>query len=189
MKISTGKGDKGQTGLFGGDRVDKDDARIECLGDIDEFNSTIGLLRSKLNPDHEWQDKLQRVQTEMMEMMSHIATPGAMREKNTGNRPTEGPRFCEMWSFELERGMDEASNWFLLPGGNEISSLCHTVRTQIRRAERRLTTLRKKDPVCVEEYMQRYLNRLSDTFFLLARLEIQNAGIAEEKWRKFKATK
>lgn len=187
MTISTGRGDKGQTNTFGGGWIDKDDIRIECLGSIDEFNSTIGLLRAKLPDGHEWQQKLQKVQTDMMELMSHIATPSNQGLENTKHKPTDGPRFCESWSFELEKCMNEKSDWFLLPGGNEISALCHVIRTQVRRAERRLISLKKEDKECVEEYIQKYINRLSDTFFLMARQEMQNAGVKEEKWRRFRA--
>jgi hypothetical protein len=70
MKIYTKKGDKGTTGLFGGKRVDKDDVRVECYGTLDEVNSTIGLLRTKLGTGHEWQPKLHKIQKDMMDMRS-----------------------------------------------------------------------------------------------------------------------
>ncbi|AHC15432.1 cob(I)yrinic acid a,c-diamide adenosyltransferase [Salinispira pacifica] len=186
MKISTGKGDAGQTGVGGGLRVDKDDVRVECLGEIDEFNSGIGLLRAWLGPEHRWQEDLQKVQTDMMEIMSHLATPGDMAKQNTRPHPEDGPRYLEMWSFELEKSLDEASDWFLLPGGNVASSQCHLVRTAVRRAERRLISLKKADPDCVLPYMLVYVNRLSDTLFLMARVLMQDEGVSEEKWKLFK---
>ena len=183
MKIYTKKGDKGTTGLFGGKRVYKDDNRVNCYGTLDEVNSTIGLLRAKLGPDHVWQPRLHRIQKDMMDMMSHLARPSDCKKENTNPKPVDGAEFCEQWIDELEGAMTTASDYFLLPGGNEISALCHVVRTQMRRGERLLVTLMKEDEV--EEYIAAYINRLSDLFFTLARAEMDAAGVAEEKWQLF----
>jgi len=183
MKIYTKKGDKGTTGLFGGKRVYKDDTRVNCYGTLDEVNSTIGLLRAKLGPDHVWQPRLHRIQKDMMDMMSHLARPSDCKKENTNPKPVDGAEFCEQWIDELEAAMTTASDYFLLPGGNEISALCHVVRTQMRRGERLLVTLMKEDEV--EEYIAAYINRLSDLFFTLARAEMDAAGVAEEKWQLF----
>jgi len=183
MKIYTKKGDKGTTGLFGGQRVDKDDVRVNCYGTLDEVNSTIGLLRAKLGPDHPWQPNFHRIQKDMMDMMSHLARPSDCKKENTNARPVDGAAFCESWIDELEAAMTTASDYFLLPGGNEVSALCHVVRTQMRRGERLLVTLMKVDTV--EEYISAYINRLSDLFFTLARAEMDKAGLAEEKWQLF----
>jgi ATP:cob(I)alamin adenosyltransferase len=186
MKISTGTGDQGQTGTFGGGRVDKDDVRMECIGTIDECNSSLGLLRASLHPDHPWQKKLRQVQNDMMAMMSHIATPGVKAELNRRPHPTKGPDQLNRWNLELEESLREGTDWFLLPGGNQVSAQCHVIRTQVRRAERRLVSLRKSDPPCVRPYMLVYLNRLSDTLFLMARKEMQESGVPEERWKRFK---
>ncbi|HXO77555.1 MAG TPA: cob(I)yrinic acid a,c-diamide adenosyltransferase [Puia sp.] len=183
MKIYTKKGDKGTTGLFGGKRVYKDDNRVNCYGTLDEVNSTIGLLRAKLGPGHVWQPRLHRIQKDMMDMMSHLARPSDCKKENTNPKPVDGAEFCEQWIDELEAAMTTASDYFLLPGGNEISALCHVVRTQMRRGERLLVTLMKEDEV--EEYIAAYINRLSDLFFTLARAEMDAAGVAEEKWQLF----
>jgi cob(I)alamin adenosyltransferase len=183
MKIYTKKGDKGTTGLFGGKRVYKDDTRVNCYGTLDEVNSTIGLLRAKLGPEHVWQPQLHRIQKDMMDMMSHLARPSDCKKENMNPRPVDGAEFCEQWIDELEAAMTTASDYFLLPGGNEISALCHVVRTQMRRGERLLVTLMKEDEV--EEYIAAYINRLSDLFFTLARAEMDKAGVAEEKWQLF----
>lgn len=183
MKIYTKKGDKGTTGLFGGSRVDKDDVRVECIGTLDEANSTIGLLRVKLGPDHSWQANLQKIQKDMMDMMSHLARPSDAKKENKNPMPEDGAEFCETWIDNLESAMTSPSDYFLLPGGNEISALCHVARTQIRRGERRLVTLRKTDDV--HEAIPAYINRLSDLFFTLARAEMDKAGVAEEKWQLF----
>ena len=185
MKIYTRKGDKGTTGVFGGKREDKDSARIECNGALDEANSTLGLLRAKLGPEHEWQPQLHRIQKDLMDMMSHLARPSDSNKENPNPKPVDGADFCEQWMDELEANISSPSDYFLLPGGNEISALCHMCRTQIRRGERRLVTLMKEDPACVEDYIIAYVNRLSDLFFTLARAEMDKAGVAEEKWQLF----
>ena len=183
MKIYTKKGDKGTTALFGGSRVDKDDVRVNCYGTLDEVNSTIGLLRAKLGNEHEWQPKLHKIQKDMMDMMSHLARPSDCKKENPNPKPTDGAAFCEQWIDELEAAMTSKSDYFLLPGGNEISALCHVVRTQLRRGERLLVTLMKADTV--DDYIAAYINRLSDLFFILGRAEMDKAGIAEEKWQLF----
>ena len=183
MKIYTKKGDSGKTALFGGSRVDKDDVRVECYGTLDEVNSTIGLLRAKLGPEHEWQPKLHKIQKDMMDMMSHLARPSDCKKENPNNKPLDGADFCEQWIDELEAAMTSKSDYFLLPGGNEISALCHVVRTQMRRGERRLVSLMKIDTI--EAYIPAYINRLSDLFFILSRVEMDKAGVAEEKWQLF----
>jgi cob(I)alamin adenosyltransferase len=183
MKIYTKKGDKGTTGLFGGRRVSKDDVRIECIGTLDEANSTIGLLRVKLGNGHEWQSNLHKIQKDMMDMMSHLARPSDAKKENTNPMPVDGAAFCEEWIDTLEAAMTAPSDYFLLPGGNEVSALCHVVRTQMRRGERRLVSLAKTD--LVHEAIPAYINRLSDLFFTLARAEMDKAGVAEEKWQLF----
>ena len=183
MKIYTKKGDKGTTALFGGSRVDKDDVRINCNGTLDEVNSTIGLLRAKLGQAHEWQVNLHKIQKDMMDMMSHLARPSDCKKENPNPKPIDGAAFCEQWIDDMETAMSTKSDYFLLPGGNEISALCHVIRTQIRRGERLLVSLMKTDHV--EEYIPAYINRLSDLFFILARAEMDKAGVSEEKWQLF----
>ncbi len=185
MKIYTRKGDTGKTGVFGGKREYKDSARIECNGALDEANSTIGLLRAKLANDHEWQPNLHKIQKDLMDMMSHLARPSDSKKENPNPRPKDGAEFCEQWMDEMEANISSPSDYFLLPGGNEISALCHVCRTQIRRGERRLVTLMHEDPESVEEYVIAYVNRLSDLFFTMARAEMDKAGVAEEKWQLF----
>ncbi|HWV32672.1 MAG TPA: cob(I)yrinic acid a,c-diamide adenosyltransferase [Dyadobacter sp.] len=183
MKIYTKKGDKGTTGLFGGSRVSKDDVRIECIGTLDEANSTIGLLRVKLGAGHEWQSNLHKIQKDLMDMMSHLARPSDAKKENKNPMPVDGAAFCEEWIDALEAAMTSPSDYFLLPGGNEVSALCHVARTQMRRGERRLVSLIKTDDV--HEAIPAYINRLSDLFFTLARAEMDKAGVVEEKWQLF----
>ena len=183
MKIYTKKGDAGTTGLFGGSRVPKDDVRVECMGDLDEANSTLGLLRVKLGNEHAWQPRLHTIQKDLMDMMSHLARPSDAKKINPNPMPAAGAQMCEEWIDELEGQMTSPSDYFLLPGGNEISALCHVVRTQMRRGERRLVSLMATD--AVNPVIPAYINRLSDLFFTLARAEMDQAGVAEEKWQLF----
>lgn len=182
-KISTRQGDAGKTGIVGGERVDKDDFRIECLGELDEANSSLGLLRSKLDASHDWEPGLRRIQTELMNLMSHVATPSAVAEKPRVPLPVDGAEWMESWMDEIEATLSGNSEYFLLPGGSEVSALCHVCRTQTRRAERRLVTLNKQDSV--EPCILKYVNRLSDLLFKLSRQEQQRCGIDEIRWRLF----
>ena len=95
MRIYTRGGDKGKTGIHGGERVDKDDIRIEANGTLDELNAEIGIVRTLLPPDHEWQVLLGRIQREMMAVMSHVATPSAIRDQNPNPLPDDLTVFCE----------------------------------------------------------------------------------------------
>lgn len=183
MKLYTRKGDQGKTGVFGGKRVYKDNVRIECIGTLDEVNSTIGYLRAKLTTDHPWQSKLHKIQKDLMDMMSHLARPSDSRKGNKNPIPEDGPAFCEQWIDEEENNMSSPSDYFLLPGGNEISSLSHMIRTQMRRGERRLVSLLHEDTV--PEVIPQYINRLSDLFFTLSRAEMDQQNISEERWQLF----
>lgn len=183
MKIYTRKGDAGTCGLFGGTRVDKDDPRVECYGTFDEVNATIGLLRARLGLEHPWQERLQRIQRDLMDMMSHLARPSDCAKENPNPLPEEGVGFCEAWIDEIENTLDEKSNSFLLPGGSESAALCHVLRTQVRRAERRLATLMKLDSV--HSSIPAFTNRLSDLFFALSRAANAEANISDEKWNLF----
>jgi len=189
MKVYTRGGDKGKTGTWGGSRVDKDSARIECIGTIDEVNSTIGYLRAKLSVSHHWQEGMHRIQKDIMNMMSHLSRPSVSEKQNLNDKPSDGAEFCEQWIDSIHAKLTTESDYFLLPGGNEISALCHLIRTQLRRAERRLVSLSREDEGCVEEYIFKYFNRLSDLFFVLAREEMELSGIEEERWKQFRYKK
>ncbi len=186
-KISTKRGDTGTTGIVGGDRVDKDDIRIECLGELDEANSSLGLLRSKLGADHDWEEGLRRIQTELMNLMSHVATPSSFVEKPKTPLPKDSANWMEAWMQSIEQSLSSATEYFLLPGGSEISALCHVCRTQVRRAERRLVKLNRIDSI--EPSILQFVNRLSDLLFKLSRQEQQRSGIDEVRWRLFAGEK
>ena len=182
-QIHTRGGDDATSSLLGGIRVPKDHPRIECLGEVDETNSTIGLLRSKLPVNHPWQPGLQEIQRTLMDSMSHLATPEGRESEVTTPLPGEGVQKLESWLDAIEEKLTSTTDSFLLPGGSEISALCHVARTQIRRAERRIATLHQTEPV--PEEILKYINRLSDLFFKLSREELANQNIPEEKWKLF----
>lgn len=184
--ISTRSGDKGTTAIGGGggERVDKDDARIEAVGDLDETNCVIGVLRSLLPTEHDWEAGLQRIQTEMMNLMGHVATPSYAKKQPSIPLPEESSIWMEEWMQEIELSLADTTDSFLLPGGNQICAQCHVVRTVSRRAERRLVTLNKEDPV--NPSVMKFVNRLSDLMFKLARQETQRKGLTEERWRLFR---
>ena len=166
-RIYTRTGDKGMTGIHGGERVFKDDIRIEANGCIDELNAVIGIVRSFLPQEHEWQSLLFSIQKNMMAVMSHVATPSTIRE--------------EAMDTLMEQMEDNSS--FILPGGTPVSAQLQFARTVARRAERRLWTLHKQDPL--PEIILRFINRLSDLFFVMARYEMQQQNWTEEKWQSF----
>lgn len=183
MKIYTRGGDKGKTGIHGGQRVDKDDIRIEANGCIDELNSMIGVVRSFLPPEHEWQDLLFRIQSEIMIVMSHVATPSAIRDKNPNMLYPAIVSFVEEQIDNLTLQIDDKEGYFILPGGSQVSSHLHMARTIARRSERRLWTLNREDelpPVILQ-----FMNRLSDLFFIMARVEMFRQNYTEERWHNF----
>ena len=182
MRIYTRGGDKGKTGIHGGTRVDKDDIRIEANGCLDELNSMIGVVRAFLPQEHEWQKTFFYLQKELMVIMSHVATPSEIRDKNPNLLDENMVVFCEKEIDMLTERMGD-SNDFILPGGNLVSSHLHLARTVARRSERRLWTLNRTDEV--PEIILRFVNRLSDLFFAMARFEMYQSGDAEEVWKDF----
>ncbi len=182
MKIYTRGGDKGKTGIHGGERVDKDDIRIEANGCLDELNSMIGVVRSFLDSEHEWQTLLFEIQSEIMVIMSHVATPSNIREKNPNKLNTEMVAYIEKNIDAMQAQVPE-TGYFILPGGNHLSAHLHLARTIARRSERRLWSLNRKDPLPIE--ILQFTNRLSDLFFIMARFEMFIEGKPEEKWKHF----
>ncbi|WP_298554724.1 cob(I)yrinic acid a,c-diamide adenosyltransferase [uncultured Parabacteroides sp.] len=182
MRIYTRGGDNGRTGIHGGERVDKDDIRIEANGTLDEVNAEIGIVRALLPTEHEWQDLLGKIQREMMVVMSHVATPSGIRHKNPNKISGDLVTFCEERIDALSGQMTD-NGYFILPGGSLVSAHLQSARTIVRRAERRLWTLNRKDPVSPE--IMQFVNRLSDLFFTMARYEMFCQGNAEERWQSF----
>lgn len=180
-RIYTRTGDKGTTGIHGGTRVAKDDIRIEANGTLDELNAVIGIVRSLLPAGDAWQELLHALQRELMVVMSHVATPSGVVNPN--------PLSAAELTLRCEQEMDAMTaelrdtGYFLLPGGTPVSAQLQFARTIARRAERRLWTLHRQD--AVDESILRFINRLSDLFFVMARMEMQRQDWPEEKWKAF----
>ena len=182
MKIYTRSGDKGKTGIHGGQRVDKDNIRIEANGCLDELNSMLGVVRAYLPDKHDFDGLLFSIQTEIMVVMSHVATPSDIREKNPNKLNEEIVAFCELQIDQYSEKLED-SRFFVLPGGNLVSSHLQLARTIARKAERRLWTLNREDEVPV--IILQFINRLSDLLFVMARYEMQSQGRVEDKWQHF----
>ena len=125
MKIYTRGGDKGKTSIHGGQRVDKDDIRIEANGTLDELNSVLGLIRALIGEGHEWQEMLFYLQRSLMVVMSHVATPAALRGQNPNRLPEEPDVYCERQIDFFNAKIQYPSTHFILPGGNLVSAQCH----------------------------------------------------------------
>ncbi|MBN2347396.1 MAG: cob(I)yrinic acid a,c-diamide adenosyltransferase [Bacteroidales bacterium] len=165
MKIYTRGGDKGKTSLIGGKRVPKNHKRIEAYGTLDELISYVGLLRDQ-DIGNKTKDFLITIQHELMICASLLATD---KKENMNALPKIPETAIEELENEIDR-MEETLptlNSFILPGGHTLSSYCQITRCICRRAERQVIGLSKK--YRVPEIIVRYLNRLSDYFFVLAR--------------------
>lgn len=181
-KIYTRTGDEGMTGIHGGTRVPKDDIRIEANGCLDELNTLLGIVRSMLSETDEWQTKLCYIQRSLMVVMSHVATPSAIREQNPNELPQDLDKFCEEWMDEMMSQLED-NGYFILPGGTPLAAQLQYARAVARRTERRLWTLNRTD--AVPGAILRFVNRLSDLLFVLARFELQRQQWPEEKWMAF----
>lgn len=178
MKIYTRKGDSGETSLLGGTRVSKSNARIEAYGTVDELNSSLGLIRDSAAVEG-MDPALVRVQHQLFNIGSLLASDG----DNKMNLPTvteDEISFLEEEMDRMDAELPELRN-FILPGGNTTASFCHLARCVCRRAERRVVSLAELLPV--DERIVRYLNRLSDYLFVLARFATDRLGGKETPWK------
>lgn len=172
-KIYTKTGDDGTTGLGDGSRVSKDSMRVEAYGTVDEANSAIGMILSNESVPDDVGRYLTEVQHDLFELGGELCIPGhSAIEDNFIDR--------------LERNLDRlnadlpALKDFILPGGGPATSACHLARTIVRRAERRVTTLRSQE--AVRDEVLRYLNRLSDLLFVIARVLARQESGQEVIW-------
>lgn len=179
MKIYTKTGDKGQTSLLGGSRVPKHHLRIESYGTIDELNSYIGLLRDQnLNQKHI--DVLLEVQDRLFTIGSYLASEPEKSKVNIPELKEEDVLFLEKQIDELNEALPPM-RFFVLPGGHTTVSFCHIARCVCRRAER--LTVHLSDTEQVNELVLRYLNRLSDYLFILARKLTYELNVNEVPWK------
>jgi cob(I)alamin adenosyltransferase len=182
MKIYTRTGDEGETGLFGGPRVRKDAARVEAYGAVDELNAVLGVARAQLD-DAALAERLQAIQSALFDLGAELATPDVEDRAERGQvvARVEGGAVAELeaWIDELESEL-EPLEYFILPGGDAAAAALHHARTVCRRAERRAVTLAGLEGVSAAAL--RYLNRLSDLLFVLARVVNHRTGVEEPRW-------
>ncbi len=184
MKIYTRRGDTGQTDLFGGDRVGKDALRVAAYGDVDELNATIGMAAAAgSGADGELLEALCGIQSALFDLGAALATPDpAHREKNGLVGVTEvDVESLEALIDRLESKLPPLQT-FILPGGTASAAAFHVARTVCRRAERAVVRLAAEAGESVEEGTLRYLNRLSDLLFVIARHENSRQGVADVAW-------
>jgi cob(I)alamin adenosyltransferase len=184
MKIYTKTGDTGETGLYGGQRVRKDELRVDAYGIVDELNAALGWAATQ-TADPQIASVILRLQSECFIVGGDLATP-IEREAVPG--ATGVPRISEAATLRLEREIDrfEAElpplTNFVLPGGSPGAAAIHVARGICRRAERRIVTLMLHEDIGNET--ERYVNRLSDHLFVLARLENKRAGVPDVPWSR-----
>lgn len=178
MKIYTKTGDTGETALYGGKRVPKNDARVDAYGTIDELNGQLGLCASLLDTsiDDTLIEWIHSVQNDLFNIGSHVATPTESPARK--NLPELTDTLVDRLEEQIDHMQEELPQLehFILPGGIPAAAHLHIARTTCRRAERVLSTL---EDVSLE---LRYLNRLSDWLFVLARMVNYRNDAAETQW-------
>lgn len=185
MKVYTKTGDTGTTALFGGTRVPKDHARIESYGTVDELNSYIGLIRDQ-EIDQHYKDVLIEIQDRLFTVGAILATPPENEVLKNGQKRLQNLGIIESDIELLEKEIDSMEDslpqmtHFVLPGGHTTVSYCHIARCVCRRAERLAVHLSHNEPVA--DIAIKYLNRLSDYLFVLARKLSKELNADEVKW-------
>ena len=180
-KVYTKTGDNGMTSLVGGIRISKCDDRLEAYGSVDELNSFIGLLAVEVTDEH-IVSTLDRIQSVMFNVGTHLATDQAQTPLFDSAKLPEGE--VALIEEEIDSILQELPEkmGFILPGGGRAGALCHVCRSVCRRAERRVLKLAEK--ATVGDEIIKYLNRLSDYFFVLAKKLNIIDGIEEKIWSK-----
>lgn len=179
MKIYTRTGDQGKTGVIGG-RVDKDDIRVEAYGTVDELNSFVGEAVTRMDAEKyaDLIDNFTEIQHELFDAGGDLAQVGKERQyKVTAEMVTRLEEWIDQYETELP-----PLRRFILPGGTTLSSSIHICRTIARRAERCVVSLCKTEET--NDEVRRYLNRLSDYFFTVARVANARAGISDVEYKR-----
>jgi cob(I)alamin adenosyltransferase len=178
-KIYTRTGDKGETGLGDGSRVEKDHIRVEAFGTVDELNSIIGMVLAHEIPE-DVRTCLNKVQHHLFDLGGELCIPGHTALDKT---------YITYLENTLDNFNDDLPNLkeFILPAGGKATSICHLARTVCRRAERRVVTLAKNETVSPSSIS--YLNRLSDLLFVIARVLARNENGSEVLWQPYQDKK
>lgn len=179
MKIYTKSGDKGDTSLFGGQRVPKDALRIEAYGTVDELNSVLGIVRAD-GVGEELDGILGSLQDQLFVLGADLATPRSLEQKGLRRIGTKEAEFIEATIDAVEKRLKPLKS-FILPGGSPAAARLHFARTVCRRAERVVVRLSRNEDI--GEDCMVYLNRVSDLLFVLARFVNHSANVTEVKWK------
>lgn len=174
-KIVTRTGDDGTTGLADGSRVPKESARIEACGAVDELNSSIGVLLAQSGLPDSMPAQLLEIQHDLFDLGGELAIPGSVVIQAKQVEALEA--WVEAWNEELPPLKE-----FVLPGGGAAAAHCHMSRSICRRAERRCWTLSRAE--ALSPHALRYLNRLSDLLFIMARVLARRATGSEVMWKR-----
>lgn len=177
-KIYTKTGDDGTTGLGDGQRVAKDSVRVEAYGTVDELNSAIGVLCAYESLPAEVATQLLEIQHDLFDLGGELSIPGVSMVSD------DYVERLEQWLDGHNADLPPLKE-FILPGGGVMAAACHVARTIARRAERCVVTLAAQDEINL--CSQRYLNRLSDFLFVLARVLVRVDGGAEVLWQRKEA--
>lgn len=183
MKIYTRTGDHGETALFGGGRVGKDDPRVDAYGTVDELNAVLGWTVTEVD-DREIRARLLAVQHDLFSIGAELATSTKRADRGRPRMPAlPHGRVGEMegWMDDADRELPELTA-FVLPGGRPGAAALHIARTVCRRAERNVVRLGESQEI--DRGVITYLNRLSDLLFTFARLENARSGLDEIEWEK-----
>jgi cob(I)alamin adenosyltransferase len=187
-RVYTRTGDTGETGLVGGTRVPKDSPRIEAYGTTDELNAIVGIIRT-FNEErladgehHRWLDEvLRKIQNQLFDLGSELATPPGAEYEGMFRVGEDEVKGLEELMDHCQKDLEPLRS-FTLPGGGRINAFMHQARTVCRRAERQLLRLSRAEPI--NEWDLKYVNRLSDTFFVLGRWVAKHMGEKEYLWER-----
>ena len=181
MKIYTKTGDKGTTSLVGGQRVPKNDVRLNAYGTVDELNSFLGLLRAKA-ADRADKDMLFAIQNKLFAVGANLATDRAMTALSPASLIEDSDiEQLEHWIDDMN-GVLPPLREFIVYGEDELSALCHVCRVVARRAEREIISVGQE--LTVDENIVRYMNRLSDFLFVMARMFTKKCDRRDFFWQK-----
>lgn len=189
VKIYTRTGDKGETSLFTGQRIPKNDLFIEAIGTVDECNCSIGVAIASLDKSAKFspvKEQLEHIQHALFDVGAALATPRNSAEKSKLEKTrfdVSSTELLERWIDTMESHLPELHS-FILPGGSPCGASLHLARSICRRAERLVVPLNKRTDVC--DGVLVYLNRLSDYLFVLSRYVNHLSGCPETSWQPHK---
>ncbi len=185
MAIYSRKGDQGETGLLGGSRAEKDSTKVSCYGTLDEANASLGIAYSLIKNDH-LKESIRKIQKQLFVVGSELASDSKGKDLLKNKIQLSDITDLEQTIDTLEKHLGQLHE-FVIPGETPASAALHQARAIIRRAERQMVKLDKTEPV--REELMKYMNRLSDTVFMLARAEVRSGFAGRVKSRVMQSGK